>query len=187
MNVKESIEKRRAYRSLTPVDISPELLAELAEAASLAPSCYNKQPWRFVAVYDHDILSQMHEALPGGNAWVKDASLIIAVFSRKDLDCVIKDREYYLFDTGMATAFMLLRATQLNLVAHPIAGYKPDVVKEILNIPEDMTVITLVAVGNHTTEVSARLNEAQVEDESRRPKRMEQHEFFFLNRYSGQG
>jgi len=33
--------------------------------------------------------------------------MFVAVFSRKDDDCVIKDREYHLFDTGMATAFMI--------------------------------------------------------------------------------
>jgi nitroreductase len=184
MSVKQTIEKRRAYRSLKPVPISPELLQELAHAASLTPSCYNKQPWRFVAVYDQDILDRIHEALPKGNAWVKDASMIIAVCSRKDLDCVIGDRDYYLFDTGMATAFMLLRATELNLVAHPIAGYKPKQVSEILCIPEDMTVITLVAVGGHTSEVSPRLNEEQAKQESQRPPRMNREKFFFLNRYS---
>jgi hypothetical protein len=50
--------------------------------------------------------------------------MIIAVFSQKDLDCIRRGgREYYLFDTGMATAFMILRAMGLGLVAHPIAGF----------------------------------------------------------------
>ena len=54
------------------------------------------------------------------------------------------------FDTGMAVAFLQLRATELDLVAHPFAGFKPKAVAEILNIPEDMTVIALVAVGKRS-------------------------------------
>ena len=69
MDVREAIERRRAYRSLSPVKITPELLADLAHAASLAPSCFNKQPWRFVAVYDREILSRLHGALARGNEW----------------------------------------------------------------------------------------------------------------------
>lgn len=185
MDVKLAIEKRRAYRSLSPVDISPELLQDLATAASLAPSCFNKQPWRFIAVYDKPVLAQLHTALAKGNEWVQDASLIIAVCSQKDLDCVIGSREYYLFDTGMATAFMLLRTTELNLVAHPIAGYRPRTVAEVLNIPEEMTVIALVAVGVHSSEISPRLSESQIEDEKVRPDRLPPEQFFFHNRYQG--
>ena len=47
MNVKETIEKRRAYRSLDPVDITEGLIEDLARMARITPSCGNKQPWRF--------------------------------------------------------------------------------------------------------------------------------------------
>ncbi|MCK4297935.1 MAG: nitroreductase family protein, partial [Planctomycetes bacterium] len=50
MEVREAIERRRAYRSLDPAPISDELIRDLAESASLAPSCFNNQPWRFVFV-----------------------------------------------------------------------------------------------------------------------------------------
>ena len=128
MDVKQAIQTRRAYRSLEPVEITEELVTALAESAQLAPSCFNNQPWRFVFAYDPDILKKLHGAMSKGNRWVEAGSMIIAIFSQKDLDCLIKGREYYLFDTGMATAFIMLRATELGLVAHPIAGYKEDAV-----------------------------------------------------------
>lgn len=183
MNVSEAIHMRRAYRSLKPVDISPKLLKKLATAASLAPSCFNKQPWRFVAVYDPDILAQVHTVLAKGNEWVQDSSMVIAVFSQKELDCVIGNREYYLFDTGMATAFLLLQATELNLVAHPIAGYKPKAVAQILNIPSELEVIALVAVGARSAEISPRLSESQIQDERQRPQRLGVDQFFFNNSF----
>ena len=147
MGVKQAIQIRRAYRSLEPVEITEELVRDLAQSAQLAPSCFNNQPWRFVFAYDPDVLKRLYGAVSKGNKWVEAGSMIIAVFSQKDLDCLIKGREYYLFDTGMATAFIILRATELGLVAHPIAGYKEDAVKEILGIPEEMTLITLLIVG----------------------------------------
>jgi len=57
MEIKEGIESRRAYRSLDPVIITDELVQDLAKYAGLAPSCFNKQPWRFVFVYDREMLN----------------------------------------------------------------------------------------------------------------------------------
>ncbi len=183
MDIKEAINKRRAYRSLEPVKITDDLIFELATAAQLAPSCFNKQPWRFVFVYDKDILLKMREALSRGNEWIHAASLIIAVFGKKEDDCDIKGREYYLFDIGMASGFIQLRATELGLVAHPIAGFREGKVKEILEIPEEMKVITLICVGKKSNSLSEVLSEKQVAWEKDRPERKSLEEFVYMNRY----
>ncbi len=96
--------------------------------------------------------------------------MIVAVLSRADLDCQIREREYYLFDTGMATALMILRATELGLVAHPIAGYSPKKVRAVLGIPDDMRVVTLVIFGKHTDQIGDLLSEDQAASESRRAR-----------------
>ena len=181
MQVREVIETRRAYRSLAPVEITEDLINELATAARLAPSCYNNQPWRFVFVYDQVTLTRMHEALTQGNAWAKAASMIIAVFSKKGNDCIIHGREYYLFDTGLATAFLILRATELGLVAHPIAGYSPKKVREVLGIPDDMTVITLVIIGKHASTINPVLSDKQRKEEAARPERHALDDFVYRN------
>ena len=184
MDVKQAIHTRRAYRSLEPVEITEELVRDLAESARLTCSCFNNQPWRFVFAYDPDVLKKLHGAMSKGNAWTRAASMIIAVFSKKDLDCLIKGREYYLFDTGMATAFIILRATELGLVAHPIAGYNEDAVKEILGIPEEMRLITLVIVGKHSETIGPLLSEKQVEREKKRPERLPLEEFAYMNHFT---
>lgn len=172
MDVKQAIYERRAYRSLEPVKITKELVRDLAESARLAPSCFNNQPWRFAFVYEPKILKKLHSALSRGNEWAQAGSMIIAVFSKKDYDCIVKGREYYLFGLGMATAFSILRATELGLVAHPIAGYHDDEVKEVLSIPDEMTVITLVIVGKQSKTISPVLSDKQVEAERTRPDRL---------------
>ena len=53
---------------------------------------------------------------------------------------------------------LMLQATELGLIAHPIAGFKSKPIKEILNIPEDFTLITLIILG-HSTQDHGRLSE----------------------------
>lgn len=183
MNVKYAIAKRRAYRSFEPVEITDETIKELARAAQMTMSCFNNRPWQFVFVRDPNILQQMHKALSQGNEWAYDASMIVAVIAKREDDCIIKSREYFLFDTGMATAFLVLRATELDLVAHPIAGYNPEKTKEVLNIPEAYQLITLVIVGKHAATISKRLSEKQIEAEQERPPRKPLESFAYIDRY----
>ena len=120
----------------------------MIEAAHLAPSCFNNQPWRFLAIDDPEILKQVKGAMPRGNYWTGPAPAIIAVYSKPDLDCQLSDRrDYYQFGCGMAVGNLMVQATQMGLIAHPIAGYNPVKVKEILGIPAEYVLITLVVLG----------------------------------------
>ncbi|MBD3413806.1 MAG: nitroreductase [Candidatus Aminicenantes bacterium] len=183
MDVAKAIKERRAFRSLIPADIDKQVIRELAESLQLAPSCFNNQPWRFVFVYDPKVLKKMHEVLFKGNEWAQKASLIIAVFSKKEDDCVIRDREYHQFDLGMSVGLLLLRATEMGLVAHPIAGYSPKKTREILGIPKEYQVITLIIVGRHTTEINPVLSEQQKKAEKKRPLRKDLNDFVFHNHF----
>jgi nitroreductase len=185
MDIRQAIRERRAYRSLEPVEITDELVQDLALCLRLAPSCFNNQPWRFVFVRSSGMLDKMHGALSSGNAWARAASLIIAVFSKPEDDCVIRDREYHQFDCGMAVGFLLLKATELGLVAHPIAGYSPKKAREILGIPEEYKVITLVIVGKHSDKINPVLSEDQKIAEKKRPERKKISEFVFIDRFGG--
>jgi len=183
MDVNKAIFERRSYRSLEPVEITPDIIKSLAESARLSPSCFNNQPWRYIFVTDPTVLKDLHTAFSMNNDWARAASMIIVVFSKKENDCLIKDREYYLFDTGMSTAFIILRATELGLVAHPIAGYSPKKTREILGIPDEMNVIALVIVGKHSSQMNPLMNENQKEVEKERPERLTVDKFVFMNRY----
>ena len=183
MDVKEAIAKRRAYRSLDSIEISDELIYDLAESAGLSPSCFNNQPWRFVFTRNPKILGRLHGVVSRGNRWVQRASLIVAVFSKKEDDCIIKGREYHHFDTGMAVAFMILRATELGFVAHPIGGYNEDKVKEILGIPTELQVITLVNIGKKSDTINDLLSEDQKSTEDIRPKRLPLDKYAWIDKY----
>ena len=183
MNVIEAIKKRRAYRSLDPIEISDDLIRDFAELAKLTPSCANKQPWKFIFIKNKEQLNRIFAVLSAGNEWVKNASMIIAVFSRPENDCIVGNRYYYLFDTGMATAMIILRATELGLVAHPIAGFKEEGTKEILAIPNEMRLITLVIIGKNSKEINPVLSDAMKLGEKQRPPRKKLEDFVYVDNY----
>jgi nitroreductase len=183
LDVTEAISKRRAYRSLKSVEITEELVDDLVQHAHLSATCFNNQPARFMFVYEPKILERLKGTLNKGNAWAKSASMIIAVFSKLALDCDVHGRIYYLFDTGQETAFLQLRATELGLVAHPIAGFHEDEVKELLGIPTETTVITLIIVGKKSDSINPLLSEKQIESEKTRPERLSIEKISFKNKY----
>ena len=185
MDVEQAILKRRSYRALEEIEVTQGLIDDLASAAQLTPSCFNKQPWRYVFVHKTNTLFRLQECLSPGNHWANSANLIIAVVSKKELDCSVEGRDYYLFDTGMATAILMLRATDLGLVAHPIAGYDEIKAKEVLGIPDDLQLITLIIVGKRSGRNVAVLPDHQQESERTRPARLPLDKFAFKDRYTG--
>ena len=80
------------------------------------------------------------------------------------------------------TGFLILRATEIGLVAHPIAGYSPKKTKEILGIPNDYNVIALIIVGKHSKKISSTLSEKQIEAEKKRPIRITLDKFIYINK-----
>ncbi len=170
MNVNEAIQARRAFHSLEPIEIDEAAIRDLANCAGLSPSCFNKQPWRFVFARGEKI-TELAPALSNGNEWVLNASLIIGVHSSPEMDCRIKGREYYMFDAGLAVGFLVLRATEIGLVAHPIAGFDEDSAKTVLNIPAESRLITLIIVGKRSEKLFEGLSESQRLAEIERPPR----------------
>ncbi|MGA7741910.1 MAG: nitroreductase family protein [Polyangia bacterium] len=174
MEFAEVVKQRRSLRSFAPVEVNEALIKELAAVAGLAPSCSNKQPWRFVFVRSPAVLERMVATMkPGNAAWAKAASLIVVVWSQADLDCRTPEgRDYYQFDTGMAAALLMLAATERNLSAHPIAGFDPEAARQALALPDGAQVITLIVVGGHTQEISPALAAWQIAAETERPARL---------------
>jgi len=163
---------RRARRALSEEPVSREEIETIIEAAHLAPSCFNNQPWRFVAVDDVKTLAAVKAEMPKGNYWTEPTPAIIAVASKPDLDCQLSGgRDYFLFGCGMAVSNLMVQATQMGLIAHPIAGYKPIEVKELLGIPDDHVLITLVVIGRpgDADTLSEKHREAELGARERRP------------------
>lgn len=147
MEILKAIADRRAYRAIKDEPLPQGTLDLILEAGTLAPSCFNNQPWRVVAA-EGDSLAALKGAMAEGNAWATRAPAILAVAVREGDDCRLEDgRDYALFDAGLCAMNMMTQATSLGLVAHPMAGYNPKKAKAALGIPGDYVLITLIALG----------------------------------------
>lgn len=77
MDVKKAIEERRTIRRFKPDEPVPdEAIMELLEAARLAPSGSNLQPWRFIVVRDRETRKKIAE-IAGNQPFIKEAPVLI--------------------------------------------------------------------------------------------------------------
>lgn len=201
--VGDAIEKRRAVRALLPEPVGDDVVRELAAAARLSPSAENKQPWRLVFVRSDETVRTLRDraAFPDFNEWVFRGSMFVAICGREQDDdsvtvvhrsysshgeqTVTSDRPLFLFDLGIATGFMMLRATELGWIAHPIAGYDEPITKDVLGIPEDDDLVAMLIVGKRSTseqDIDSLPPDLQA-DERQRPAREELSAFAFGDRF----
>lgn len=69
MEFVDVIRKRRSIRKFKPDPVSDAQIQELLEAARLAPSGLNLQPWRFVVVKSEDVRKKIEECITSKNAY----------------------------------------------------------------------------------------------------------------------
>lgn len=164
-SILKEIRERKALRGLSSKNIERDILNNILKAASLAPSCFNKQPWRYIIVDKSETLSEVHKSLPENNSWAKTAPAIIITLTGTELDCTLPDhRDYALFDTGLSVMNLMLQAQKEGIIAHPMAGFNSKEIRNFFHIPENYTIIALVALaypGNDSV-----LNDKQKEMEN---------------------
>ena len=144
---------RRALRGLSDRAIDPDVVGRLFEAAVLAPSCANKQPWRFVAVQSQPLLGVLQETFSEGNYWAKKAPLIVACWTHLDFDVRLpQGRDFALLDLGQAMMALQTQAQAEGLISHPFAGFDPVKAATILGLPEGAVLPALISVAFPGTE-----------------------------------
>ncbi len=144
----DAISSRRAKRALSEAAVPAEVLDRVLEAATLAPSCMNKQPWRFLALNEPAALERARSALSNGNDWARRAPVLIAAIVDLDDDCRLSNRrDYALFDLGLAVGNLMTQATAEGLISHPMAGFDPTALKAAFDIGDTPIVAVMIAVG----------------------------------------
>lgn len=170
MDVHEAVQRRRAFRALDTRPIEEDKIRMMVEAMRLAPSCNNNQPWRMVLCTGEN-LSQVKECLNKDNVWATRAPLIAVVAAKPSEDCRQNEgRDYYMFGCGLGVATMVLRATEMEFIAHPISGFNVAKTRRVLGIPADYVVVTYVICGYPSDDESL-LTDWQKHDQRVRPPR----------------
>jgi nitroreductase len=128
--------------------IEPEKINRILEAACLAPSARNSQPWRFIVVQGRETIEALAQTgFKGPGSVVGQAPVIIVVCARASDDVTIDGKEYYLFDVGLAVENMLLAATDLGLATHLMASFNEAEMKRLLHIPDDFRVVIVTPLA----------------------------------------
>ncbi len=145
MNVLEAIETRRSVRRYRSEPIPDGDLKKILEAARLAPSAGNRQPWRFVVVRDEETRKKLGE-IARGQTWISDAGVIVAALAMDKKSPEVYER-WAERDVMTAVEHMVLAAWSLGYGTCWIGAFYEDQVKELLGVPEEMTVVNLLPMG----------------------------------------
>lgn len=162
-------------------ELSDDDVATLLHAAQWAPSWGNTQPWRFVVLRrgrpGHDVL--VRHLTEGNSGWVPRASAVFVAGTDPSAEA-----DYARYDLGQAAAHLTLQARAMGLHAHQFAGFDHEATAAGLGIPDDVLVLSGIAVGVLGDPATAAA--ADVERNTRVRKRKDLTEFAFEGRW-GQG
>jgi len=154
MTVLDIIKKRQSVREYQDRPVEEEKLKLILEAARLAPSSSNSQPWHFIAVKDRGLKKELVRAVPLGaaaiNKFIENSPVII-------VGCVMPNffqkvtalfgRENHIIDVSIAMEHMVLEAEELGLSTCWIGWFDEGKVKKLLTVPKTAKVVAMLALG----------------------------------------
>ena len=157
MTAKECIKGRRSIRTFTQEPISHELIADIVETASYAPSWKHTQIVRYIAVEGElkDKIAACTSAYARNGEIIAAAPMVIAVtiikgrsgFERDGSFSTHRGEGWQMFDAGVASEAFCLAAYEKGLGTVIMGIFDDDKVAELLEIPEDRDVVALIPVG----------------------------------------
>ena len=148
--IDEQFLRRWSPRAMSGQPLTRDELFRLLEAAHWAPSSGNNQPWRFFYALAGTLhFDRFHNLLVDGNKpWCKQAGALLVVASRKVRGDKGQPARTHSFDTGAAWMSFALQAMEQNLVAHGMEGFDYDRAHSELEMPDDVAVEMMIAVGH---------------------------------------
>lgn len=146
MDFKEVIQSRRSVRKFRAEEIEEEDLREILEAARLAPSANNLQPWKFVVVKS-DKKKRLIAQAAGGQEFVGEAPVIIVACATGRGGFIGGYMESWPVDVAISVTHLLLAAWDRGLGTCWVGDFDEDKVKEICEIPPEVRVVALIPVG----------------------------------------
>jgi nitroreductase len=155
MPVRDAIARRVSCRAYQHTPVPQAQLMQILEAARLAPSACNQQPWRFAVVRNPDLRRRIVEEgfLPGIKmTWAIDAPVQVVVgmersFVTHRIAASVSGVNYPWVDIGIAGEHLVLAATELGLGTCWIGWIKPRVVGRIVGWPASVKPVVVITVG----------------------------------------
>lgn len=148
MNYYDLVKLRHSVRKYNAdKTIDKEVLLRILNAARLAPSAHNNQPWTFVVVSSTKVLEEVYQAYE--RDWLKQAPMVIAIKGRKSEAWYSKYDEYQSLETDLTIAMdhLIMAATQEGLGTCWIAAFEPKKLASALKLKEDEEVYAITPLG----------------------------------------
>ena len=170
MSFIELVRKRQSTRDYVADPVSREAIGRCLEAARLAPSACNSQPWRFIVVDDPDLKARLAEAAFAGmysmNRFAAGAPVLVAVVRERSkfaaaLGGLFRGVQYALIDLGVACEHFVLQAEEEGLGTCWLGWFNEKAARRVLALRAKEKVDIILSVGYPT--------EAEPREKCRKP------------------
>ncbi len=140
MDVFEAVQARRSIRSYQDTPVSTEKLEKILEAARLAPSAVNIEPWHFIAVTNPEKRKILSKGLYA--KFAAQAPLVIVACGNKKASS-----DWYAIDTALAIENLILTAIGEGLGTCCVGSFNEKEVAQALKVPDNFEVLLMITVG----------------------------------------
>ncbi len=156
MNFLDLVKKRQSVRKYLNKTVEQEKIERCLEAARLAPSASNSQPWEFIIVDDPKLKKAVAKAtfdqIISFNRFTLQAPVLIILISERSgffikIAEVIKDKAFSLIDIGITAEHFCLQATEEGLGTCILGWFKEKEIKKLLNIPLIKRIELIITLG----------------------------------------
>lgn len=170
MGFLELVRRRRSCRKYSSRLIPREVIDRCLEAARLAPSACNAQPWYFIVVEDAALRRELADKIFSGvyamNSFAKEAPVLIIVITERTsyiarLGGYFKGVQYSLIDIGIACEHLVLQAEEEGLGTCWLGWFNEGAARNILRLPRDKKIDIVISLGYP--------QEEELRDKTRKP------------------
>lgn len=142
----ELIKKRYSVRGFKNTAVEPEKLKSVMEAARLAPSAVNFQPWKFFVITDRKILNELSKTY--SREWFKTAPTCIVACGNHQISWKRSDgKDHCDIDVAIVVEHIMLAATELGLGTCWVCNFDAKMCAEILNLPKELEPVAMIPIG----------------------------------------
>ena len=170
MDFQELVLKRQSTRKYLPDTVDKKLIEKCLEAARLAPSACNSQPWRFVIVDDREKIKVLGEAAAGlgMNGFAAGVPVIVAVVLEKmnftaKVGSMLKNKDYCMLDLGIAVEHFCLQAAEESLGTCILGWFDEKKVAKLLGVPKGKRIPLLITLGHPDCDIRKKVRKPMEE------------------------
>lgn len=147
MHFKELMKSRYSVREYHENKVDKTLIKQVANAGRLAPSAANRQPWKFVAIDDSEILKMIIPAYD--RDWFGKVPNMIIVYGNHETSWKrsFDGKDHCDIDVAIAIDHMTLIATELGLGTCWVCHFNPKLINEVITCPDNWEPIAILAIG----------------------------------------